>query len=207
MTSPAAWSAAPTTSSRCSRATPRNSSSAPPGARAATRITWPSSSSSSSSRSGSSCSCAPCARSSGGPGGAGVGQWCGGRRSAADGRADRAADGRPEAPAAASRAAADRSAAADRRGAGEMAVTLTDADRARLADAIRAAEAGTSGEIYVVVAQQADSFRLVPVLWAALAALLVPWPLYLLTYWPIGTILLAQVLAFVVIALAGSHPA
>ena len=88
-----------------------------------------------------------------------------------------------------------------------MAVTFTDADRARLMDAIRAAEAGTSGEIYVVVAREADEFRLVPVLWAALVALLVPWPMYLLTYWPLGTILLVQAFTFVTISLIGSHPA
>jgi putative membrane protein len=87
------------------------------------------------------------------------------------------------------------------------AATLNDADRRRLTDAIRAAEADTSGEIYVVVAREADEFRLVPVLWAALIALIVPWILHFLTYWPAGTILLVQVLTFVVIALVGSHAA
>jgi putative membrane protein len=89
-----------------------------------------------------------------------------------------------------------------------MRVTpFTEAERSRIADAIRAAEANTSGEIYVVVARQADEFRLVPVLWAGLVALLIPWPLHLLTYWSTGTILVLQVLTFVVIAVAASHSA
>jgi putative membrane protein len=83
--------------------------------------------------------------------------------------------------------------------------TFTDADRARLTEAIRAAEALTSGEIYVVVAREAGEFRFVPILWAALAALVLPWPLHLLTYWPTSIILLLQVLTFVAIALVTSH--
>jgi putative membrane protein len=85
--------------------------------------------------------------------------------------------------------------------------TFTDADRARLTEAIRAAEAHTSGEIYVVVAREAGEFRFVPVLWAALAALVIPWPLHLLTYWPTSIILVIQALTFVAIALVTSHRA
>jgi putative membrane protein len=85
--------------------------------------------------------------------------------------------------------------------------TFNQSDRARITEAILAAEANTAGEIYVVVAREADEFRLVPILWAAIIALLVPWPLHLLTYWSAGTILVLQVLTFVVIALAASHPA
>ncbi len=81
---------------------------------------------------------------------------------------------------------------------------LSEADRARIRDAIRAAEVNTAGEIYVVVAREAAQFRSIPVLWAAIVALLVPWPLYLLTDMASGTILLLQVLAFVVIATAAS---
>ena len=85
------------------------------------------------------------------------------------------------------------------------AATFNDADRARLAEAIRVAEADTSGEIYVVVAREADEFRLVPVLWAALVALVIPWPLHFLTHWSAGTILLLQALTFVATALVASH--
>lgn len=82
---------------------------------------------------------------------------------------------------------------------------LTEADRARISDAIRTAEATTAGEIYVVVANEAADFRSIPLLWAAIIALIVPWPLYLLTDLASGTILLLQVLTFVVIATVASH--
>jgi putative membrane protein len=55
-----------------------------------------------------------------------------------------------------------------------MGEILTAGDRARIADAIAAAEARTSGEIYCVLAQRSSDYRLVPLVWAALAALLVP---------------------------------
>jgi putative membrane protein len=81
---------------------------------------------------------------------------------------------------------------------------LSEIERARIGDAIRAAEVNTAGEIYVVVAGEAAEFRSIPVLWAAIIALLVPWPLYLLTDLSSGIILLLQVIAFVVIATATS---
>jgi putative membrane protein len=84
---------------------------------------------------------------------------------------------------------------------------LSDADRTRIADAIRAAEAKTAGEIYVIVADSAGEFRFVPVLWAALIALVEPWPLHLLTSWSTTVILLLQVVTFALTALAVSHPA
>ena len=46
--------------------------------------------------------------------------------------------------------------------------------RARIAAAIAAAEARTSGEVYCVVAHRASDYRFVPLVWAALAALAVP---------------------------------
>ena len=82
---------------------------------------------------------------------------------------------------------------------------LSEADRERIRNAIRAAEVNTAGEIYVVVAGEAAEFRSIPVLWAAIVALIVPWPLYLLTNLASGIILLLQVLAFVVIATVTSH--
>jgi putative membrane protein len=86
-----------------------------------------------------------------------------------------------------------------------MELTLTRADRLRIRDAIRAAEAHTSGEIYVVVAREAAHFRSVPLLWGALIALIVPWPLHLLTDWATEPILFAQAIVFVLIAVLGSH--
>lgn len=82
----------------------------------------------------------------------------------------------------------------------QAALALDQTDRARIEQAIRAAEATTAGEIYVVVAREAGRFRLIPVLWAAIVALLLPWPLFLLTDLAVGSILVVQVVMFVVIA-------
>jgi putative membrane protein len=84
---------------------------------------------------------------------------------------------------------------------------LDHADRVRISQAIRAAEANTAGEIYVVIARAADDYRFVPILWAALVSLLAPWPLHALTDLSAGTILLVQAATFVWIAIAASHPA
>ena len=83
--------------------------------------------------------------------------------------------------------------------------TLSEAERARIAAAIRAAEANTAGEIYVVVSGEAAGFRSIPVLWAAVIALIIPWPLFLLTTLPSWVILVLQVVAFVAIAMVTSH--
>jgi putative membrane protein len=84
--------------------------------------------------------------------------------------------------------------------------SITPADHARIIEAIRAAESNTGGEIYVVVAHSSDDFRFVPVVWAALAALLLPWPLYLLTNLSSVAILIMQAAFFVIAAVALSHP-
>lgn len=52
-----------------------------------------------------------------------------------------------------------------------MAGVLTVEEHRRIAEAIRAAEATTSGEIFAVIARASDSYRVMPLLWAALAAL------------------------------------
>jgi putative membrane protein len=83
---------------------------------------------------------------------------------------------------------------------------ISEADKARVADAIRAAETKTSGEIFCVVAQHASDYRLVPLAWAALAALIVPAPLIYLTLWPAAAIYLVQLLVFVIVAIALSRP-
>ena len=61
---------------------------------------------------------------------------------------------------------------------------ISQADRERIADAICAAEAKTSGEIFCVIARHASDYRLVPLAWAAAVALAVPAPLIYLTLWP-----------------------
>jgi putative membrane protein len=79
-------------------------------------------------------------------------------------------------------------------------------DKDRVGAAIAEAESQSAGEIYVVVAHGGEEFRYVPVIWAALAALLVPWPLHMLTSLPTTTILVLQALVFVGAALIMSHP-
>lgn len=79
-------------------------------------------------------------------------------------------------------------------------------DKNRVAAAIAEAESKTAGEIYVVVAHSGEDFRYVPVIWAALAALLLPWPFHLLTSLSTTTILLLQAMVFVGAALIMSHP-
>jgi putative membrane protein len=49
---------------------------------------------------------------------------------------------------------------------------LTPEEHRRVAEAIRVAEARTSGEIFVVVASSSGDYRMLPLLWAALAALI-----------------------------------
>jgi putative membrane protein len=83
---------------------------------------------------------------------------------------------------------------------------ITESDKTRIADAIRAAEARTAGEIFCVIAKHSSDYRLVPIAWAAALALLVPLPLVALTRWPAAVIYLCQLIVFVVTALALSHP-
>lgn len=51
---------------------------------------------------------------------------------------------------------------------------LTDAEHARISDAITSAERTTSGEIFCIVTQRTDDYRAVPFAWAALAAIVLP---------------------------------
>jgi putative membrane protein len=77
---------------------------------------------------------------------------------------------------------------------------ISDADRTRVVEAIRVAETRTSGEIFCVIAHASSSYRLVPIAWAALLALLVPLPLIYLTKLPVGVIYLIQLAVFAVAA-------
>jgi putative membrane protein len=52
-------------------------------------------------------------------------------------------------------------------------------DAKRIADAISAAEKRCGGEIVTVIAMESDPYRFIPILWSALAALLVPIPFWL----------------------------
>jgi putative membrane protein len=84
---------------------------------------------------------------------------------------------------------------------------ISQADKTRIVEAIGAAEAKTSGEIFCVVAHQSSDYRLVPLAWAAALALLVPAPMIYLTLWPASVIYAVQLVVFIAAALALSLPA
>jgi putative membrane protein len=65
------------------------------------------------------------------------------------------------------------SAAAAHQGVGDMAF-LNESEKAALTARINHAESRTRAEIVTVIAQQSDGYRYIPILWAALAALIVP---------------------------------
>ena len=79
---------------------------------------------------------------------------------------------------------------------------ISEADKERVADAITAAERTTSGEIVAVIAPDSGSYLHAPFLWAALAALAVPWPFILWTWWSIQHIYLMQIGVFAALSMA-----
>jgi putative membrane protein len=96
---------------------------------------------------------------------------------------------------------AGRSAVAALREAGDVTM-ITDTDKKRISATIRAAEAGTSGEIFCVIARQSGDYRWVPIVWAAAIALALPFALVHLTAWTSNIIYIAQLATFVVVSLA-----
>jgi putative membrane protein len=71
-------------------------------------------------------------------------------------------------------------------------------ERDTIEAAITRAEKKTSGEIIVVAATASAGYFAYAIMWAALLALLVPWPLIYLTNWPVEHIYLAQLGVFVI---------
>lgn len=76
---------------------------------------------------------------------------------------------------------------------------LSDQDARQISAAISNAERKTSGEIVAVVADQSSSYSYVPFMWAALAALLVPWPLIHFTWMKVQWIFLIQLAVFAIL--------
>ncbi len=72
--------------------------------------------------------------------------------------------------------------------------------RARIAEAISEAEQRTSGEIVAVVAPSSDDYALIPVLWAALAALALPGALFLVTDFSAWMVYAIQLTVFLILA-------
>ena len=79
-------------------------------------------------------------------------------------------------------------------------------DRDRIAAAIRAVEAKTTGEIVCVLAEQSAESGALPILLASLAALAVPWFLVAFTALTVVAILSLQVVVFLALALLLSLP-
>jgi putative membrane protein len=83
---------------------------------------------------------------------------------------------------------------------------LTGDEQDRIALAIRDVEALTSGEIVVVVAGQASSYRTLPLIAALAGALAAPWPLIALTELPAARIFLVQLVVALALALVTLRP-
>jgi putative membrane protein len=80
-------------------------------------------------------------------------------------------------------------------------MSISEHDRARISAAIRAAETRTSGEIVCVLAESSADATGLPILLATLAALALPWVLIATTALPVRSILVLQVITFIVLAL------
>lgn len=84
---------------------------------------------------------------------------------------------------------------------------LSDADRARIRQAVAAAETRTAGEIFVVIANASDDYGFIPLIWATLVALVVPLPLIAVTLLSASAIFAIQLGVFIALALVLSLPA
>ncbi|BCJ89498.1 hypothetical protein IZ6_02330 [Terrihabitans soli] len=73
---------------------------------------------------------------------------------------------------------------------------LNNEEARHVSAAIENAEKKTAGEIFVVVAHHADDYRLVPVLWAGLAALILIWPVAHFTPLAVTSLFLLQAAIF-----------
>ena len=78
---------------------------------------------------------------------------------------------------------------------------FSEAEELRISEAIAAAERKTSGEIVAVVTAASENYFYVPFMWAALLALLVPWPLIYLTWWPMHVVYFIQLAVFLILVL------
>jgi putative membrane protein len=85
-------------------------------------------------------------------------------------------------------------------------MTISEAERSRIAAAIREAETRSSGEIVCVLAQASSDATALPVFVAAVIALILPWLLVALTAMPVYRILSLQALAFVALVLVLCAP-
>jgi putative membrane protein len=85
-------------------------------------------------------------------------------------------------------------------------MSISTEDRERVSNAIRAAEAKTSGEIVCVLAEASTDTTALPVLIAAVAALGLPWLLVAFTTMTVHQILLLQIALFFALLLILCSP-
>jgi putative membrane protein len=85
-------------------------------------------------------------------------------------------------------------------------MSLSKEDHKRIADAIRAAEAKTTGEIVCVLTQTSAHATGLPVFLAAIIALAVPWLLTGFTTMPVYRILVLQLIVFVALLIVFCLP-
>ena len=83
-------------------------------------------------------------------------------------------------------------------------MALTEEDYDAVAVAIRDAEKRTCGQLVCVLAHASSAYAHVPILWSSLLALFTPWPLIYFTQLSVQRIFLAQLIVFLVAALAFS---
>jgi putative membrane protein len=84
--------------------------------------------------------------------------------------------------------------------------TISDYDQKRIAAAINAAEATTSGEIVCVLTRVSADATTLPIFIAAVVALVFPWLAVAVTAMPVNRILLLQVVVFAVVAAVLCQP-
>jgi putative membrane protein len=84
---------------------------------------------------------------------------------------------------------------------------LSEAERERVAEAVRQAERGTAGEIVVVIARAASGYRSVALVYALLGALATPWPLIAATALSASRIVMLQLAVTLVLLVVLSWPA
>ena len=84
---------------------------------------------------------------------------------------------------------------------------LTEAQAGEVAAAISKVEQTTDAELVTVLAKQADSYRYIPLLWAALLALLSPGVVMFMPFWlDVREVVLIQLIVFLVMAIILNLP-
>jgi putative membrane protein len=89
---------------------------------------------------------------------------------------------------------------------GTSMALISELDAQRISEAIAAAEQKTSGEIVAVITPESGRYLEVPFLWAALVALIVPFPFIFWTWWPIQHIYVLQLAVFAVLVTLLMYP-